>query len=139
MFLWDRESKSCYTYLADVHISRFDADFTHSRWFTRAWTLQELLAPTEVEFFDRNWQRLGTRNKLAQAISAATSIDVETLKGSHINLKSKSIACRMSWVSRRQTTRIEDIAYSLLGIFGVNTAKVNAHLSDCRKNSENLQ
>ena len=120
MFLWYRESQICYAYLADVDRSRIDVDFARSRWFSRGWTLQELLAPTQVEFFDTNWLQLGSKNQLAPSISMVTGIDVEILHGTHIQLKNKSIACRMSWASCRQTTRIEDMAYSLLGIFDVS-------------------
>ncbi|KAF2488695.1 HET-domain-containing protein [Lophium mytilinum] len=115
----------CYAYLADVPPSpdgaislKNDAPFTQSRWFTRGWTLQELIAPSSVVFFDKNWNRMGTRSEFASFISDKTGIDRAVLGGE--DPQSSSIAKRMSWASQRETTRIEDLAYSLMGLFGVN-------------------
>jgi hypothetical protein len=125
MFMWYEKAKVCYVYLADVgkHDS-YDkrGEISRSRWFTRGWTLQELLAPRRVEFYDANWEALGTRSSLADIISDLTGIDVEVLDHDlyNFNPNEKSIAARMSWASNRQTTRVEDMAYCLLGIFGVN-------------------
>jgi hypothetical protein len=129
MFRWYQNAAICYAYLEDV----FDdskaglGDFGSSKWFTRGWTLQELLAPEEVKFFGppdslsggELWKPLGTKFNLADQITAATGIDQTSLLVPD-QLHQKSIAQRMSWASKRRTTRPEDMAYCLLGIFGVN-------------------
>ncbi|PMD44862.1 HET-domain-containing protein [Hyaloscypha variabilis F] len=122
MFRWYANAKVCYTYLVDVPSSGVDqnglVNFMSSRWFTRGWTLQELIAPANVVFYTREWTKLGTKRELTGPISAATGIHEDILLGR--NLMEVSIANRMSWASRRVTTRPEDIAYCLLGIFGIN-------------------
>ncbi len=122
MFAWYRDSSACYAYLADVpsreHIYGEGSAFHRSRWFRRGWTLQELLAPSMVRFFDGKWRPLGTKASLWVAIEEATGIGSEYLWGT--NLERASIAERMSWAARRETTRKEDMAYCLLGIFGVH-------------------
>ena len=90
-----------------------DVDFCKSRWFTRGWTLQELLAPSTVIFYDRDWCEIGTRSSLTPQISIVTGISSQDMA----DPQSASIAAKMSWASRRQTSRVEDMAYSLLGIF----------------------
>ncbi|KAK4496510.1 hypothetical protein PRZ48_012490 [Zasmidium cellare] len=90
-----------------------------SRWFTRGWTLQELIAPSTIVFYDCNWRLLGDRTQLLPDITAVTGIPDDVLIGSK-PLKSVGIAVRMSWASRRETTRLEDEAYCLLGIFDIN-------------------
>ncbi|KAJ0301670.1 hypothetical protein COL516b_007646 [Colletotrichum fioriniae] len=126
MYQWYNESSTCYAYLEDVQQgddpSSFDSQFCDSRWFTRGWTLQELLAPKTVEFFDAAWKNLGTRSSLAPKIESITSIPTDFLERNeeYPAIHSAKIAMRMSWAARRQTTRVEDIAYSLLGIFDVN-------------------
>ncbi|KAE9369906.1 HET-domain-containing protein [Stipitochalara longipes BDJ] len=125
MYVWYKNAKICYAYLADVgpilnsNPSKPLVSFKESRWFTRGWTLQELIAPARVEFFAWNWSPYGTKAELHSALSEVTGIDEATLRGSR-NLREVSIAKRMSWASKRVTTRVEDIAYCLLGIFGVN-------------------
>ena len=89
-----------------------------SQWFTRGWTLQELLAPDDVVFYDCNWLSLGTKKTLSEVIQKRTRIHEQALHGEP--LETYSIAQRMSWASQRVTTRPEDIAYCLLGIFDVN-------------------
>lgn len=93
--------------------------FNDSKWFTRGWTLQELLAPSLVWFFDRRWLLLGDKKNLQEVISSTTSISFGILMGM-TSLEACSVAQRMSWAARRETTRIEDVAYCLLGIFDVN-------------------
>lgn len=117
MFRWYRDAECCYAYLADVDC---DEDFAHSRWFTRGWTLQELLAPSEVIFFTREWAVLGRKQDLAGAISDVAGINSYYLQKSVSRIREASIAERMSWASRRVTTRTEDMAYCLMGIFDVN-------------------
>ncbi|KAI1152549.1 heterokaryon incompatibility protein-domain-containing protein [Nemania diffusa] len=124
MFNWYQNATVCYVFLEDVpshlpdKIAVLDV-FQRSRWFTRGWTLQELLAPDHVLFFTSDWVELGTKKGLASAISRATGIDQLCLCKEK-RLLHYSIAQRMSWAAHRSTTREEDIAYSLLGIFGIN-------------------
>ncbi|KAF2624557.1 HET-domain-containing protein [Macroventuria anomochaeta] len=121
MFRWYQNAKKCYVYLSDVHSSTLDGDgelaFAQSRWFTRGWTLQELLAPQSVEFFSSDGARLGDRESLKHIIHEITRIPVEALSGS--KLSEFSVDDRFSWTVNRLTTREEDRAYCLLGIFGV--------------------
>ncbi|THU81814.1 HET-domain-containing protein, partial [Dendrothele bispora CBS 962.96] len=105
----------CYAYLVDVSLS---VSLCKSRWFTRGWTLQELLAPSNVVFYDKDWLEIGTRTSLAELVSLITMIPTPVLKGDQ-DLKSCTIAQRMSWAAERRTTRAEDLAYCLMGIFGV--------------------
>ncbi|KAM5346317.1 hypothetical protein ACJ41O_009322 [Fusarium nematophilum] len=93
-------------------------EFMGSRWFTRGWTLQELIAPNEVKFYSKDWSYLGRKSRLRIWISAFTGIDHFILAGADISLV--SVARKMFWAARRQTTRVEDMAYSLLGLFSVN-------------------
>lgn len=123
MYHWYKD-RLCYAYLADVphspHHSLLERDsvFAKSRWFTRGWTLQELIAPSCLVFFDATWQPIGTRSDFRDFISEKTGIDRDVLDGEDPTLS--SIAKRMSWASQRETTRVEDIAYCLMGLFGVN-------------------
>ena len=125
MFHWYRRASRCYVYLSDVSVSpcdnndmqRWELDFRNSKWFTRGWTLQELLAPASVEFFSRNRARLGDKGSLQQQIQQKTGIDIRALQGER--LTNFSINERFSWIERRKTTLEEDKAYSLLGIFDV--------------------
>ncbi|KAI0486295.1 heterokaryon incompatibility protein-domain-containing protein [Xylaria cf. heliscus] len=91
--------------------------FRQSRWFTRGWTLQELLAPRSVEFISCDGIRLGDKATLEQEIHRITGIDLAALRGG--DLSNFSFEQRMSWAAGRQTKEEEDIVYSLLGIFGV--------------------
>ncbi|PSN67585.1 HET-domain-containing protein [Corynespora cassiicola Philippines] len=121
MYRWYRDSVKCYVYLSDV--SSIDEVTTstaieRSRWFTRGWTLQELLAPSAVKFFTKEGGFLGSKESLRQQISDVTQIPAEALSGTP--LKRFSVEERMKWAERRNTTRKEDAAYSLLGIFGVH-------------------
>jgi hypothetical protein len=127
MFQWYRDSDACYAYLSDVSEAEFEETFPRSRWFSRGWTLQELLAPDHVVFFDRDWHDLGTKEEHADSISDITGIDIDALcgdvgheDGSEATIGRFCIAKRMSWASSRETTRVEDVAYCLLGIFNVN-------------------
>jgi hypothetical protein len=128
MFRWYRNAAKCYVYLSDVPRDAPDADnafcelpwesaFRKSRWFTRGWTLQELLAPKSVEFFSKTWDSLGDKKSLEQYICEITGIPDKALRG--VPLSDFSVTERMSWAERRETTRKEDQAYSLLGIFDV--------------------
>ncbi|KAH9920850.1 heterokaryon incompatibility protein-domain-containing protein [Epithele typhae] len=122
MFSYYAASQICVVYLHDVSSDGEPwlpgSDFRRSRWHTRGWTLQELLAPEMVVFLSREWKVLGTKASLATLIFEITTIPVSVLKFK-TDVTSISIAQRMSWASRRQTTREEDAAYCLLGLFGV--------------------
>ena len=98
---------------------RFQARFRNSKWHTRGWTLQELLAPQVVIFVSREWEVLGTKAELAPLLEQVTKIPRSVLMLEE-NVMDVSIAKRMSWAARRETTRVEDEAYCLMGIFGVN-------------------
>ncbi|KAI0095810.1 heterokaryon incompatibility protein-domain-containing protein [Nemania sp. FL0031] len=131
MFRWYKNAEKCYVYLSDVprtntpivtssFVSRprtWEPAFRASRWFTRGWTLQELLAPQIVEFISSDGVKLGDKVSLEDEIHQITGIDHNALRGS--DLSEFSFEKRMSWVEGRQTKEEEDIVYSLLGIFGV--------------------
>lgn len=119
MFLWYQQSSVCYAYLADV---LNPGGLVHSRWFKRGWTLQELLAPNEVLFYDKDWALLGSKIDLRPSITTATGIAGDFLHGRA--LEEASVAQRMSWAANRGTSRREDTAYCLLGIFGVHMPMV---------------
>lgn len=128
MYKWYQQAHMCFAYLEDVRSTPLEtrkhgndieaSGFIDSRWFTRGWTLQELLAPRNVEFFSRDWVSIGTKFGLRELLSTITQIDINALSGRSIH--SFSVAEKMSWTARRQTTRVEDQAYCLLGIFNVN-------------------
>ena len=123
MFSWYRNAGACYVFLADVEPSQGgriqEEQFKKSRWFTRGWTLQELLAPYTVIFLSSRWSIIGSKHTLSNLIQSITSVDVAILLFDQ-PLSSVSVARRMSWAASRQTTLVEDVAYSLMGIFGVN-------------------
>ena len=115
MYSWYKASQVCYAYLADVHRGyTLSDDLRKSQWFTRGWTLQELLAPRSVVFFDNNWIDIGSKQSLEEIISEITGID------DFVNFRTACVAQKMSWAAKRKTTRIEDEAYCLLGLFDVN-------------------
>ncbi|KAI0814269.1 heterokaryon incompatibility protein-domain-containing protein [Xylaria sp. FL0064] len=122
MFRWYQDAALCYAHLQDVSDDVTEdallPALTESRWFTRGWTLQELLAPTDVVFFSKNWQRLATKLNSVEILSTITGIEKAYLEGAP--LEDASTAKKISWASTRKTTRIEDVAYCLLGIFDVN-------------------
>ncbi|TBU44657.1 hypothetical protein BD309DRAFT_773987 [Dichomitus squalens] len=129
MYAWYRLATVCYAFLPDVDgvdplgsvfsLSEQLKMIVQSRWFARGWTLQELIAPANVVFLSRNWHFLGTNALLADAIEKATGI-VRGILLHQVALDQVGVATHMSWAARRRTTRIEDEAYSLLGIFGIN-------------------
>ncbi|KAF2727861.1 NACHT-domain-containing protein [Polyplosphaeria fusca] len=126
MFRWYRNADRCYVYLSDVSTAKrkvngdvceWEAAFRRSRWFTRGWTLQELLAPRVVEFFSRQRKRLGDTCSLREQIHEITGIPEAALQGEL--LSQFTVNDRLSWIEHRKTKREEDKAYSLLGVFGV--------------------
>ncbi|KAF9872641.1 het domain-containing protein [Colletotrichum karsti] len=123
IFRWYADASVCFAFLDDVHTddSRHvpATQFERSLWFTRGWTLQELLAPKSLRFYSSTWVHFGTRSSLADNIHVATKIPTPFLRGEQ-DFRTAGIAVRMSWAARRETTRLEDMAYSLLGIFDVN-------------------
>ncbi|KAL2687094.1 hypothetical protein Neosp_004646 [[Neocosmospora] mangrovei] len=116
MYRWYQEAAVCYAFLADVSDL---LGLSSSKWFTRGWTLQELIAPSSIIFFSQTWDELGTKATLDQAISERTRIPKAILSGDQ-DLETASVAQRMSWASDRRTTRREDLAYCLMGIFSIN-------------------
>ncbi|KAH7138397.1 heterokaryon incompatibility protein-domain-containing protein, partial [Dendryphion nanum] len=116
MYSWYQAAGVCYAYLADV---KSKDSLSTSKWFTRGWTLQELLAPQEVVFFGGEWNLLGTRVEMREQLSECTQIPVSMLSQEKL-IETFSIAQRMSWAADRRTSRIEDIAYCLMGIFDIN-------------------
>ena len=125
MYAWYRDTDICFVYLADVPDSPFSAlsapgsPFRTSRWFTRGWTLQELIAPRRIVFLSQAWSAFGTKVTLKKPLEEITGISGEVLL-CEVALDQISVARRMSWAAARETTRIEDRAYCLFGIFDVN-------------------
>lgn len=125
MYRWYNQAQMSYAYLTDVSLDRDSGGVQAvgaSRWLTRGFTLQELLAPRDIVFYNVHWARIGTRNRdLRRTLADATGIDYDCLgSGDHARLANYSIATRMSWASRRSCTRTEDVAYCLMGIFDIN-------------------
>ncbi|OCK77386.1 hypothetical protein K432DRAFT_304350 [Lepidopterella palustris CBS 459.81] len=118
MFCWYQNAAKCYVYLSDVAQPRWKPAFRKSRWFTRGWTLQELIAPLSVSFFSVEGERLGDKESLEQTIHEITGIAVQALQG--CSLSNFSVDERMLWAAERKTKRGEDAAYSLLGIFDIH-------------------
>ena len=128
MFKWYRDAAKCYVYLTDVSkiehnqsslsVQSWEVAFRTSRWFTRGWTLQELIAPRSVEFFSLEGNRLGDKKSLEQQVHEVTGVAIRALQGE--TLHDFSVAERMSWAEKRETKRGEDMAYSLLGVFEVH-------------------
>lgn len=133
MFSWYKEAVVCYAYLSDVSARYNDIDtltyrdswiqdFQGSRWWTRGWTLQELLAPAHVEFFSAQHTRLGDKRSLDNTIHETTGIPIGALRGERLG--DFPLAVRLEWARNRQTTEPEDVAYCLMGIFGISMPMV---------------
>jgi hypothetical protein len=164
MFRWYRNASRCYVYLSDIPASPletgeevmppiWDSEFRQCKWFTRGWTLQELVAPGVVEFFSREWHRLGDRISLKTQIHEVTSIPHKVLEGAP--LSQFSVDERFRWRQNRQTTLEEDAAYCLSGLFDVDIApiygegtkeafgrlqdKIRSHAESIRKREECLR
>ncbi|KAI6005391.1 heterokaryon incompatibility protein-domain-containing protein [Pisolithus marmoratus] len=128
MYQWYRNAQVCYAYLHDVDGSTFPTQRNNNKfresngwpeWFVRGWTLQELIAPKQVEFFNKDWVLIGSKRRLGPTLQAITGIPFQVLRDG-LASKRLSVAQIMSWAADRKTTRVEDRAYSLLGLFGVN-------------------
>jgi hypothetical protein len=125
MFNWYKRAAACYAFLSDLPGSRHGTDelthedFVGCRWFRRGWTLQELIAPTDVVFFDKTWKQRGVRSGLRRTIRVTTDLSEDVLTDPS-KLSLVLLARRMPWASGRSTTCVEDMAYCLLGIFDVN-------------------
>jgi heterokaryon incompatibility protein (HET) len=127
MYRWYRDAAKCYVYLSDVSAHKDTSDcsshhpwestFRASRWFKRGWTLQELLAPSSVEFFSKDGVRLGDKSVLEEEIHNITGISINALRGTP--LSGFTVKERFSWAKHRETKYKEDKAYSLQGIFNV--------------------
>ncbi|KAF9483326.1 hypothetical protein BDN70DRAFT_929338 [Pholiota conissans] len=131
MYKWYQNAKICIAYLADT-TSIVDMD--QDRWFTRGWTLQELLAPNYLKFYGCDWKMLVESDHndkddptIAARISAATGIYASDLRYHTYG----SISSKMRWAAKRQVTRSEDIAYSLMGLFGVNMSIAYGEGAEC--------
>lgn len=130
MYEWYERSEGCVVYLDDVKVRSEDKPnaaasqyvkqrLIKSQWFTRGWTLQELLAPRVQIFVDKKWSVIGSRDELMDPITTITTID-RTCFGDRQAILREPVAKRMSWMSSRTTSRSEDLAYCMLGIFGIN-------------------
>ncbi|KAH8790354.1 heterokaryon incompatibility protein-domain-containing protein [Hyaloscypha sp. PMI_1271] len=123
MFRWYRNAMVCLVYLVDIPTNlgpdEMESKVRKSNWFERGWTLQELLAPQSVKFFNRCWEFLFDKTEKSDLIKEITRVDVRVLRDRDI-LDVTCTAKKMSWAASRTTTRKEDLAYCLLGIFDVN-------------------
>jgi hypothetical protein len=122
MFHWYRKAQVCYAYLSDVPSDedplKKGSRFRNSKWFTRGWTLQELVAPQYVTFFGSDWKEIGTKSSFQKLITEITNIPAQVLLTNAAG--GISVAQRMSWAAKRETAKVEDKAYCLLGLFNVN-------------------
>ncbi|KAK1465186.1 HET domain-containing protein [Colletotrichum melonis] len=127
MFRWYQEAKVCLVFLSDLRPEVGGtgpgvyeiSDLSRCKWFARGWTLQELIAPAVVEFYDAGWTLRFSKDEWPVCLSTITNIDVEILTFEK-ELSAVPVAVRMSWAAHRQTTRVEDRAYSLLGLFDIH-------------------
>lgn len=150
MFLWYFAANVCYAYLTDLPghfpVVQDDQDrrwhseingqtaimlFSSCRWFTRGWTLQELIGPWKLRFYGRDWKFVQEKRLIGKILETITGVDSSiflrslskrptNLRDLRKHLKEFSVAQRMSWAAKRQNARREDEAYSLFGIFDVN-------------------
>ncbi|KAK0652497.1 heterokaryon incompatibility protein-domain-containing protein [Cercophora newfieldiana] len=122
MFQWYQRAEVCYAYLSDLPPDvedQLEDHMSRCRWFTRGWCLQELIAPRDVRFYDSAWQPIGRKTELSTLLSRITKIRENVLVEPGL-LATLTVAERMSWAAGRETTRAEDTAYCLLGIFDIN-------------------
>lgn len=125
MFAYYQKSEICFVYLVDVSTVNQDrkllfSQIRNSRWFTRGWTIQELIAPQHLVFHAADWSRIGRKDgSLVNLFTSITKIDMVYLNGRK-SIHRASVSKRMSWLAKRTTTRTEDMAYCMLGIFDIN-------------------
>ncbi|KAI6151667.1 heterokaryon incompatibility protein-domain-containing protein [Pisolithus tinctorius] len=128
MFRWYQNSKKCYAYLHDVAAAGFPTSCDTGEypgssgwpeWFSRGWTLQELIAPTDLQFFNKVWQPIGDKRNLSTTLEKITRVPSGILEEG-LDSDRPSVAQIMSWAADRKTTRDEDRAYSLMGLVGIN-------------------
>jgi len=126
MYRWYENAQVCYAYLHDLHDSSFPAVRNDERyangwpeWFSRGWTLQEMIAPSNVQFFNKEWRAIGDKRTLARTLQKITAVPEHILVNGLYGDR-PCVAQIMSWASDRTTTRVEDRAYSLMGLLGVN-------------------
>ncbi|EPE08942.1 cmgc protein kinase [Ophiostoma piceae UAMH 11346] len=128
MFRWYQNAAICYVYLSDVPFefdhTRPGSAFSSSRWFTRGWTLQELLAPSELRFYTKSWEQIALKQELAAAIEGITGIPQNVVRDSSNLDQETTVAQRLSWAARRETKREEDLAYCMVGLFGVHMSMI---------------
>lgn len=119
MYRWYKNSEICFLYLIDVEIKSeengkpFWDQFSSSMWFTRGWTLQELIAPRQLIFYTQDWNEIEAKSGILDTLARIAGIESSVLESG--DPRTASVAQRMSWAANRKTTRVEDIAYSLLG------------------------
>jgi hypothetical protein len=124
MWNWYQQANICYVYLSDIKNARegLSDAFQNSRWWTRGWTLQELIAPASLEFYAHDWSFIGTKSSMIATIHQITNIAWGALNSA--SLTNSNAAEKMSWIAHRRTTRPEDMAYCLMGILGVNMSVI---------------
>ena len=129
MYRWYRNAKACYAYLHDVGGSSFPTEKDNERyptsngwpeWFSRGWTLQEMIAPGDVQFFNKYWWSIGKKAMLAETLEEITRVPMYTLRHGLVDERRPCVAQIISWAADRRTTRVEDRTYSLMGLLDVN-------------------
>jgi hypothetical protein len=127
MYAYYAKSDLCIAYLDDIEDSaqelqqldsNEDSYLNRAIWFTRGWTLQELIAPKDIYFYSKGWKQLGTKITMSREVSAASGVKEQILVGAALD--QICVSEKMSWAAHRTTTRPEDRAYSLMGLFNVN-------------------
>ena len=124
MFEYYSHSYVCYVYLSDVppfeNRTFWEIQFRRSKWHSRGWTLQELIAPKTLIFMAKDWTRIGTKSELSSVLEQIENMPPTSILQFEKDFSEASVAQRMSWASRRRTTRVEDEAYCLMGLFGIH-------------------
>ena len=128
MYRWYENSRVCYAYLHDVPGLSFptrsdNKTYPNSNgwpeWFSRGWTLQEMIAPGNVQFFNKDWKPIGNKKTLSRTLADITRVPPHILTDG-LGSNRPCVAQILSWAADRTTTRVEDRAYSLMGLLDVN-------------------